>query len=122
MDNLSIKFGNQLRKMRTAKKMSQEELSFKAGISAAHLGQIERAEKKPTLETIGKLAEALEVSLPELFTFETESTCICEDKENAVITKINAQLKSLTAEEQKDVLRIIRILRRNITKSKPNEF
>ena len=122
MENLTVMFGKRLRLLRMEKKMSQEELSFKAGISAAHLGQIERAEKKPTLETIGKLAEALEVSLPELFTFETESTFICEHKENAVITKINAQLKSLTAEEQKDVLRIIRILRRNITKSKPNEF
>lgn len=116
MEKLTIEFGNRLRSLRMEKKMSQEELSFMAGISAAHLGQIERAEKKPTLETIGKLAEALEVSLPELFTFETCAQRISTDIDNTVVSKINAQLRGLTIEEQKDILRIIRILRRNMRK------
>lgn len=115
MDNLTIKFGNRLRMLRIEQKMSQEELSFKAGISAAHLGQIERAEKKPTLETIGKIAEALEISLPELFAFETSNKYIDnKGTENIIISKITAQLKGMTIEEQKDILRIIRIIRRNI--------
>lgn len=96
--------------------MSQEELSFRADISAAHLGQIERAEKKPTLETIGRLADALELSLPELFTFESKKSSLGSDIENIIISKINAQLKGLTVEEQKDILRIVKIFRRNITK------
>lgn len=118
MDNLSVKFGNRLRALRSEKKMSQEELSFKAGISAAHLGQIERAEKKPTLETIGKLSEALEISLPELFTFEVSTDYVKKDSENVVVSKINAQLKGLTAEEQQDILRVIRIFRRNLTRNR----
>lgn len=117
MENLAIQFGNRLRTMRTEKKMSQEELSFRAGISAAHLGQIERAEKKPTLETIGKLAEALEISLPELFAFEANSNDSETGTEDIIISKINSQLKGLTLEEQKDILRIIRIFRRNVTKN-----
>jgi len=96
MENLAIQFGNRLRTMRTEKKMSQEELSFRAGISAAHLGQIERAEKKPTLETIGKLAEALEISLPELFAFEANSNDSETGTEDIIISKINSQLKGLT--------------------------
>ena len=118
MDSLSIKFGKQLRTLRVEKKMSQEELSFRAGISAAHLGQIERAEKKPTLETIGKLAEALEISLSELFTFEAGSSSPKTSAKNPVVSKIDAQLKGLTAEEQQDILRIIRIFRRNIAKNR----
>ncbi len=47
--------------------MSQEELAYKAGLRPAHLGQIERAVKKPTVDTIGKLAEALNVEASELF-------------------------------------------------------
>lgn len=96
--------------------MSQEELSFKAGISPAHLGQIERAEKKPTLETIGKLAEALEISLPELFMFEAGGSSSKPSAENTVVSKINAQLRGLTTEEQQDILRIVRIIRRNMKK------
>ena len=115
--SLSFKFGKRLRTLRTEKKMSQEELSFKAGITAAHLGQIERAEKKPTLETIGKLAEALDISLPELFTFETSSGLIKTAGENTVLSKIDAQLRGMTDEQQKDVLRIVRIFRRNLMKT-----
>lgn len=118
MDNLSVKFGRRLRTLRTEKKMSQEELSFKAGISPAHLGQIERAEKKPTLETIGKLAEALEISLPELFSFDVDPSTQKAETGSTVVSKINAQLKDMTEEEQRDVLRIIRIFRRNLFKRK----
>ena len=96
MNNLPLEFGKRLRTLRTGKKMSQEELSFKAGISPAHLGQIERAEKKPTLETIGKLAEALDISLPELFSFETEPSTLKTDTGGTVISKINAQLKGMS--------------------------
>lgn len=118
MDNLSVKFGKRLRTLRSEKKMSQEELAFKAGISPAHLGQIERAEKKPTLETIGKLAEALEISLPELFSFDVDPSPRKADTGSTVVSKINAQLRGMTEEEQRDVLRIIRIFRRNLFKRK----
>lgn len=102
--------------------MSQEELSFRASISAAHLGQIERAEKKPTLETIGKLADALEISLPELFTFEEVSTLDKLDVESMVTSKIIAQLAGLTEDEQKDILRIVKIFRRNIARNRSKQL
>ncbi|KAB4867635.1 helix-turn-helix transcriptional regulator, partial [Bacteroides thetaiotaomicron] len=56
MSDIAIQLGQRLRALRRERGISQEELSFKAGISAAHLGQIERAVKKPTVEPIGKLA------------------------------------------------------------------
>lgn len=118
MNSLPVEFGKRLRILRTEKKMSQEELSFKAGISPAHLGQIERAEKKPTLETIGKLAEALDISLSDLFAFDTDTGTLMDGIDNTVVSKINAQLKGMTEAEQRDILRIIRIFRRNISKGK----
>lgn len=110
-------FGRRLRELRQNKKMSQEELAFKAGISPAHLGQIERAEKNPTLETIGKLSEALGISLPELFSFEITADSMDADKGNAIIDKINAQLKGMTAEGQKDILRVVKIFNHYIAKN-----
>ena len=118
--DLSIKFGKRIRQLRQSQRMSQEELAFKAGISTAHLGQIERAEKKPTLETIGKLSDALGISLNQLFAFEESSTSLPGESESAVIAKINAHLMNMEIDEQKDVLRIIRIFHR-YTKQKQND-
>lgn len=100
--------GNRIRQLRQAQGMSQEELSFKAGISAAHLGQIERAVKKPTVDTIGKLAEALKVEPAELFLDRPVSP----GAQSATRNKIDALLSSMSDGEQRDVLRILRILKR----------
>ena len=111
MNDLSIKFGKRIRQLRQSLSMSQEELAFKAGIRAAHLGQIERAEKKPTLETIGKLAEALSIPLNQLFALD-EKPIEVSQSDNPIIAKINLFLTNMTIDEQKDALRIIRILHR----------
>lgn len=109
MSDIAIQLGQRIRALRRERGISQEELSFKAGISAAHLGQIERAVKKPTVETIGKLAAALEVPVTALFS--SEYSCDSPPAPNSTLAKINAQLASMNEEEQKDVLRIIRIFR-----------
>ena len=117
MSELAVAFGRQVRNLRQHKKMSQEELAFKAGLSPAHLGQIERAQKKPTLETIGRLAEALEVPVANLFSCEVSVSS--ETSPNNIMEKINSQLIALSEEDQKDILRIIRIFRRSRSRSKP---
>ena len=48
-----------LQKIREEKKLSQEVVSGLAGIGRTHLSAIERGERKPTLETFFKLADAL---------------------------------------------------------------
>ena len=109
MSEIAVQLGQRIRALRRERGVSQEELSFKAGISAAHLGQIERAVKKPTVETIGKLAAALEVPVTALFS--SAYSCETSTAPNATLAKINAQLASMSEEEQKDILRIIRIFR-----------
>ena len=117
MSELAVAFGRQVRNLRQHKKMSQEELAFKAGLSPAHLGQIERAQKKPTLETIGRLAEALEVPVANLFS--CEASVSSETSPNNIMEKINSQLIAMSEEDQKDILRSIRIFRRSRSRSKP---
>ena len=105
--SIAIQLGRQIRSIRKKLGMSQEELAFKAGLSPAHLGQIERALKKPTVETVDKIAAALGVSFAELFSFGTTPT----DQSDAVTNKINAYLSSMSESEKKDILRIIRIFK-----------
>ena len=53
--------GQVLQRKREQKKLSQEVVSGLAGIGRTHLSAIERGERKPTLETFFKIAEALNI-------------------------------------------------------------
>jgi transcriptional regulator with XRE-family HTH domain len=54
-----VELGKQIRDIRTTKKLSQEELAFKAGIDRSYMGGIERGERNVTLLTLVKIAESL---------------------------------------------------------------
>lgn len=56
-----------LRAIRKAKKMSQEELAEASGVSQGAISKIERGEMNITLETIMQIAKALDVHPVQLF-------------------------------------------------------
>lgn len=53
--------GRVIQRFREDRKKSQELVSGLAGIGRTHLSAIERGERKPTLETFYKIAEAIGV-------------------------------------------------------------
>ena len=53
--------GRIIQRKREQKKLSQEVVSGLPGIGSTHLSAIERGERKPTLETFFKIAEALNI-------------------------------------------------------------
>jgi transcriptional regulator with XRE-family HTH domain len=57
----------QLRQLRREKGWSQEKLAEKASMHRTYLAGIERSLRNPSLENLIKLANALGVTLPELF-------------------------------------------------------
>ncbi|MGO9413986.1 MAG: helix-turn-helix domain-containing protein [Syntrophobacteraceae bacterium] len=61
-----VKFGQRVRQERTTRKLSQEQLAELAGVHRTYIGMIERGEKNITLESIEKLAKALELKPEEL--------------------------------------------------------
>jgi transcriptional regulator with XRE-family HTH domain len=72
MDNrdILVKFGQRVRELRKEKNLSQEELSFKAGVHRTYIGMIERGEKNITLVNIEKIAKALVISIDNLLYFD----------------------------------------------------
>lgn len=54
--------GKNIRMFRLAKKLRQEDLAEKTGLSANYVGMVERGEKIPSLETFIKIINALGVS------------------------------------------------------------
>lgn len=67
MSDLSKIIGQRIRNYRTEKNLSQEKLAELCGCHPTYIGQVERGEKNATLESIEKIASALNISLSTLF-------------------------------------------------------
>lgn len=73
--NVVKEVGKKIRTLRTSRfgpKMTQEDLAEKSEISVSFLSMIERGERAPHMETLAKLATALDVPLTELFSFDSD--------------------------------------------------
>ena len=64
---IAKQIGERLRSYRNQKGWSQEELAERAGVHPTYIGQLERGEKNATLDSISKVAVALNISLSQLF-------------------------------------------------------
>jgi transcriptional regulator with XRE-family HTH domain len=71
MKQIEKQFGNRVKQLRLKAGLSQEELAFKAGVHRTYLGGIERGERNPSLKNIAALAQALGVTLADLFSFNS---------------------------------------------------
>jgi transcriptional regulator with XRE-family HTH domain len=59
-------FAANLRRLRHAKGLSQEDLAYEADVNRSYMSTLERGGAYPGLEIIGKLARVLEVEPAEL--------------------------------------------------------
>jgi len=64
--NINEKIGIKVRLLRTKSKFSQEKLAEFAEINKNTVGMIERGEISPSIETLEKIAKALNIELKEL--------------------------------------------------------
>lgn len=69
MNNLSILLGKKIRTLRAEHDITQETLAELADLNVTFIGQIERGNKSPTLETLGKISGAFNITPAELLTF-----------------------------------------------------
>ncbi len=65
MDLCSV-IGTNIRRLRTAKGLSQEELAFRAGIDRSYLSEVENGHKNLSVMVLDQIAAALEIDLREL--------------------------------------------------------
>lgn len=72
MSNIVTSVGRRVRQLRNRAALTQEQLAERAQISVSFLSMIERGERAPHLETLEKLAIALEVPVDLLFRLDGE--------------------------------------------------
>lgn len=73
MDNITKLVGTRIRGFRKEKRLSQEELAEKCSLHPTYIGQLERGEKNPTIESVMKIANGLEIPIDQLFVNITSS-------------------------------------------------
>lgn len=71
MSELTIRLGKRIKQLRVMRDMTQEQLAEASNVSISFLGNVERGSKNPTVETIYKIANALDVTMSELLSFDT---------------------------------------------------
>ena len=101
---LDIIFGNNVRRYRLERNMTQEQLSEAAGFGVSHCSNIEAGRNSVTLETLKRIAGALKVTADALLTEENESP-----------TEISAQnlaklVRGMTPEGAKNAEDLIRVM------------
>lgn len=74
MPTLRERLGSRIKYLRNGKKWTQEQLGEKAGLTYKYIGQIERAEVSPSLETLEKLAKAFAMPMNKLLDFEKKGS------------------------------------------------
>jgi transcriptional regulator with XRE-family HTH domain len=68
-DLLQIKVGKRIQQIRIEKKLSQQDLAAKCNFEKSNMSRLESGGVNPTLSTLEKVANALEITLAELFSF-----------------------------------------------------
>lgn len=99
--------GERVRHYRRQRKMSQEELGYRASLHTSYIGEIERGEKSPTLESLSKLSLALDISLSELF---DHLQPVQPSQEAQIIKGIISRLHTLPAKELESIDTMVEIM------------
>ncbi len=106
MDYRSI--GENIRKYRKTKKMTQETLAERAGLSVNYIGSIERGEKLPSLETFIVILNQLGVT----------ADCILQDVVQAnyelKMSLLNEKLSVLSTDQRATVEDVVDVLVRRL--------
>lgn len=102
MSNIMKKIGERIRLLRITKGLSREHLSELTDVNSNYIGQLERGEKNPTIETIQKLAKGLNVTLEELFRY------VDPMQHKDVLGEFFEKLSTRTAEDQQMALELLK--------------
>lgn len=70
IEEIDRKVGLNIRLERIKKGLSQEGLADISGIARSTMGIVERGEQSPSIQTLAKVANALNVDIYKLFIFE----------------------------------------------------
>ena len=96
--------GRSIREYRLSRKLRQEDLAEKTGLSANYIGMVERGEKVPSLETFICIANTLGVSADVLLADVLDNGYTVK---NSLLTE---QMSKLTREDREKIYDVITVM------------
>ena len=111
--------GGIIKQQRLSLSLTLQELADKAGVSASHLGRIERGERFPSAHILRKIAKPLNFEEDELFTLagylSTQGSMIAEESPLYGVNRLDPYVARVLAQEpvemQRAVIGILAILK-----------
>ena len=94
MEEINKVLATNLKRMRTAKKLSLDNLAKRSDISKSMLSQIEKGEVNPSLASVWKIAIGLEVPFSELLTKFEQPAEIINKKEAFMLSDENGHYRN----------------------------
>lgn len=96
--------GHRIREERTKYRLTQEQLAEAAEVNESYVGQVERGEKNPSLETVVSIANSLGVTVDYLLQEEVDF------EPNSLINELIAIAKDKDPDELRLMLNIFRMI------------
>ena len=93
--------GKKIRSLRLTNQLSQAELAESIDVSTNYIGQIERGDRKPSLETLVSLCEVLHTSLDYILSDSRSSS------DDYIMFNIESELKKLSTDEKQYFFQMI---------------
>jgi len=96
MKDLLLKLGARLKEIRKARGFTQEALAEKVDLTPQYLSRLEAGHQSPSVTTVAKLAEALNVELWELFDLGHQGS----------VNEVRVKLRKLIQDSSEEKLRL----------------
>ena len=105
MDDSRANLGKIIKQQRLLETLTLKELATMAGISASHLGRIERGERYPSARILRKIAKPLGFDLNELLIMagylSPEPSSFSEDERNKLRAELNMLLERVVSDSNR---------------------
>ena len=109
---IAMSIGSTIRTYRLQKGMSQGDIEKRTGLLRCYLSRVENGHTVPSLETLQKIAHALDLQLAEFFSDETVSremsTLRLSEDEIRFLTQIQRYSSRLSENDRKLLLAMVR--------------
>lgn len=111
MNKIYVGIGKMMRRVRNDLGLTQEHVGKAVSIEPAYYGQLERATKVPSLQTLIKIADVLKVS---------PKTLLAEEKDDSefVYQNIKGLMKSLSPKKKKFAANVLRDIANHLKKAR----
>lgn len=106
MSDLKLVLGERIRNYRKGRGYSQEELANLANLHTVYIGQLERGEKSPTIDSLEGIVDALGISFEELFRYIK----VDGSQESSLMNEIITKIQGRSLEEQQGISKMIDML------------